>query len=333
MKNLDKWEVCSLEEKVKGIQIISTGIGVPKNKVTNDDLSKIVETDDEWISTRTGIKTRFKCEEESCSTLAIQAAKQAIERAGINKDDIGAIIVATSTPDYVFPSVACLVQKELEIPEEVIAFDLSAACSGFLFAMQTVHGLINNMDKPYALIVGSEQLSRIVDYTDRSTCILFGDGAGAAIIGKCEETFVAKSWSRGNIENLNCPGVGNNNSYISMKGSDVFKFAVTALAQAIEEVLKKANSTLDEIDYVVCHQANSRIIEHVKKKYPDFKDKFFMNIEKYGNTSAASIPIALDELVGSHSGEGVKKVLCVGFGAGLTWSGAIVNCNMNNFSK
>lgn len=306
---------------MKGIRIVSTGKALPVKKVSNDDLSKLVETNDEWITTRTGISNRYKCEEESSLTLAISAGAKALEKSGVAKEEIGAVIVATSTSEYIFPSTACMVAKELGLDEEVASFDISAACTGFLYGLQIANGMINTMDKKYLLLIGSEKLSQIVDYTDRSTCILFGDGAGAAVIGPSDSKFVQKSWSRGNIEALSCKGVGQQ-SFIQMKGSDVFKFAVTALQQAITEVLDKAGYTLDDIDYVVCHQANARIIDHVKKKFPEYADKFYVNIKDYGNTSAASIPIALDEVLTAN--EGNKRLLLVGFGAGLTWSGAII---------
>lgn len=307
---------------MRGIKIIATGRALPKGKLTNDDLAQLVETDDEWISTRTGIKNRYKCEEETSLSLAVLAAQNAIDKSDIDKEKIGAVIVATSTSEYVFPSTAALVAKELGLNKELVAFDLSSACTGFLHGLMVCKGLVGGMEKPYVLLVGTEQMSRIVDYTDRGTCILFGDGAGAAIIGPDEDEYFQKSWCDGNPEVLYCQGVGKE-SFIRMKGNDVFKFAVTVLEQGIREILSTAKLSFDDIDYVVCHQANQRIIEHVKKKFPEYSHKFFMNIENYGNTSAASIPIALDELLtGKEKG---VKLLLVGFGAGLTWSASIIN--------
>lgn len=320
---------------MNGIQIISTGRAIPRQVVSNDDLSHIVETNDEWITTRTGIKNRHKCDNttETTASLAVEAASKAVARAiedrGISKSDIGAVIVATSTPDYVFPSVACIVQKELGLSENTICFDISAACTGFLSGLQVAHGMLNTITKPYVLVVGSEQMSQILDYTDRGTCILFGDGAGAALIGKTETKYYQKSYSRGNVEVLNCGGVGRQKPFVTMKGNDVFRFAVTVLNQGIDDVLEEAGMTMADVDYVICHQANKRIIDHVRKKYPEHTDKFFINIDEYGNTSAASVPIAIDELVEqlrSVHETSMVKLLCVGFGAGLTWSAALIDC-------
>lgn len=306
---------------MKGIRIVGTGSALPEKVITNDDLSRLVDTNDEWITTRTGIKQRYQCEQETCVSLAVQAAEEAVSRAGIDRAEIGVVLVATQTPDYIFPSAACLVQKELGLSEEVMAFDIGAACTGFLMGLGTARALLEASPKPYALVIGSEQLSKIIDYTDRSTCILFGDGAAAVVIESADKSFRQKSWARGNREVLSCLGPGNANAKLQMLGSEVFRFAVTALAQAIEEVLGEEGITMAEVDYCICHQANARIISHVMKKYPGFEDKFYMNIEKYGNTSAASIPLVLDELFREGKLRSGSRVICVGFGAGLTWSG------------
>ena len=310
--------------KGKGIRIVATGRALPKKVITNDDLSKMVDTNDEWIVTRTGIKSRYQCEEETCVSLAIEAAQKAVKKAGIDKNEIGAVIVATSTSEHLFPAVACMIQQKLEIPEEIVAFDIYAACSGFLFSLQTAQGLLYSMEKPYILVVASEKLSRIIDYTDRSTCILFGDGAAAAIVEKSKGTYIQKSWCRGDMDALSCVGVGMGEGYVKMDGSKVFRFATGALAQAVKETLEEAQKTIDEIDYIVCHQANERIIRHVQKKYPGNEHKFYINIDRYGNTSSASIPIALDEMKEQEILKPGMQVLCVGFGAGLTWSGALI---------
>ena len=311
------------KNKVKGIQIISTGRALPKQVVTNDDLGRIVDTNDEWITTRTGIKTRYKCEDETCISLAVSAAKAALDKAHIDKSEIGAVIVATTSSEYAFPSVACMVQKELGLDEEITAFDISSACTGFLHAMAVGRALLGTMKKRYVLLVGSERMSSLLDYTDRSTCVLFGDGAGAAIIGASDNIYYQKSWARGNDEVLSCPGAGRGPSFLSMKGNDVFRFAVTVLKQAVDEALKEAGMTMDDIDYCVCHQANIRIIQHVQKQFVGNEHKFFANIDRYGNTSAASIPIAIDELMEAGKLKSGMKVVCVGFGAGLTWSSVL----------
>ena len=311
---------------MKGLRIVSMGSSLPEKVVTNDDLSKIVDTSDEWISSRTGIKERrISTEGETNYQFALEAAKKAIKRAGIGVDEIGTVIVATITPDYMFPSTACIVQKELGLPDDVMSFDISAACSGFLYGIKVAKGLLENLDKKYALVIGSEQLSRILDFKDRSTCVLFGDGAGAAIIELSDEKeYCQKAWSRGDIDVLNCKGPGNNDSYLKMDGPGVFKFAVTAIKDGVDAILEEKNLTIDDIDYVVCHQANKRIIDHVRKKYNAPEEKFYVNLHKYGNTSAASIPIALEEMMSEGFLSGGKKIIAVGFGGGLTWSSALL---------
>ena len=328
---------------MNGIKIVGTGRAVPKKVVTNDDLSRMVETNDEWIRTRTGIRERRVCEDETTVSLATEAAKHAVEAAseqlrnrvaetacgqqddigGYIKDEIAVVLVATTTPDYAFPSVACLVQKALELPDEVMSFDISAACSGFLYGLDICRGLLSNAKKRFALVIGSEQLSRITDYTDRGSCILFGDGAGAALVELSDNLYVQRQWSRGDMEALRCPGVGNDNAKLFMQGNKVFKFAVTALQQGVAQVLADAGLTMEDIDHVICHQANLRIIEHVQKKYPEHAEKFYVNIDRYGNTSAASIPIAMDEMRRSGILPDGSKVICIGFGAGFTWSAVL----------
>ncbi len=309
---------------MKGIRIVATGKALPKKSVSNEELSSIVETSDEWIVTRTGIHSRFQCEEESCLTLAVEAARAAIESAGISKEEIGLILAASTTSDYAFPSTACMVQQQLGISEEVTAFDISAACTGFLFGLGTARALLPQLPKRYALLVGAEQLSRIIDYTDRSTCILFGDGAGAVIVESADHEFYQKSWSRGDVSALSCHGPGLGEQHIRMNGSEVFRFAVSAMEQGITEVLQDRNLTMEDIDLVVCHQANARIIGHVQRKFRGYEDKFFINIDSYANTSAASIPLALDDLNKAGRLKGGSRIICVGFGAGLTWSSALI---------
>lgn len=310
--------------ELKGLKIVATGKALPKHSLTNEDMSKLVDTNDEWIVTRTGIHSRFQCREESCLSLAVGAARNAMESGGIRPEQIGLVLVASQTADYAFPSTACLIQKELGLGEEVMAFDISAACTGFLFSLGTARGLLEALKKPYALLIGSEQLSRIIDYTDRGTCILFGDGAGAVIVEAAEKEFYQKSWSRGDIGALSCPGLGKEGQHIRMNGSEVFRFAVTAMQQGISEVLAEKGLTMDDIAHVVCHQANARIIGHVQKKFPGQEEKFFINIDHYGNTSAASIPLALDDLNKAGRLKPGQKIICVGFGAGLTWSSALL---------
>lgn len=310
---------------MKGIHILSTGRAVPKKMVTNDDMGKIVDTNDEWITTRTGIKTRYFSTDEKNYELAAEAGRKAIKKAGIQLDEIGIILVATVTPDYMMPSTACMVQKELGIPTDIMAFDMNAACSGFLYGLKICKGLLENTAKPYALLIGSEQMSRILDFTDRTTCVLFGDGAGAAIIELSEEhAYFQKTWSRGDKEALTCGGPGTGVAKIEMDGTAVFRFAVTAMKDGIDAVLEEAKVQIEDVDYVVCHQANARILAHVRKKYKLPEEKFYMNLQKYANTSAASIAIALDEMLEQGLIKKGMKIMCVGFGAGFTWTAALL---------
>lgn len=311
---------------MQGIHIVAMGRALPSKIVTNDDLSQIMDTSDEWIRSRTGIGQRYQCgESESCASLAIEAARIALEKSGIEKEEVGAVIVATTTADYAFPNTACLVQKALGLTKEVMAFDMTAACTGFVYGLNVSRGLLLGNNKKYAILIGAEQLSRILDYSDRSSSVLFGDGAAAAVVTLSDDLFVHKAWSDGDSEKeaLSCLGAGNDNAHLLMDGKLVFRFAVRALRQGIDEVLAEAGLTMDEIDYVVCHQANERIIESVRKKYGEATDKFYVNIERYANTSAASIPIALDEMFEKGMLKPGMKIICVGFGAGFTWSGAL----------
>ena len=306
----------------KGLRIVSTGRALPEKKVTNAELAEQVDTDDAWIRERSGIRARYRCTrpEESCISLAAAAGRRAMERGGISPEDIGAVIVATSTSDFQFPSAAAMVQKALGIAEETTAFDLSAACSGFMLGLSVARGLLQNMEKPYVLLIGSEELSRILDYGDRGSCILFGDGAGAAVLALSDSVFVQKSWTRGREEVLYMEGAGSASARLKMNGREVYRFAVTEVGAAIEAVLSEAGRTMEDADLVVCHQANERIIRHVMKKYPGQEEKFFINIGEYGNTSAASIPIALDELMDAGRLKAGTRLVLAGFGAGLTWS-------------
>ena len=306
----------------KGLRIVSTGRALPKRRVTNAELAETVDTDDEWIRERSGIRSRYRCvkPEEGCVSLAAEAGRKALERGGIAPEEVGAVIVATSTADCQFPSAAAMVQKALGIAEETTAFDLSAACSGFMLGLSVSLGLLLTMKKPYVLLIGSEELSRILDYGDRSSCILFGDGAGAAVLALSDSVFIQKSWTRGRKEVLYMEGAGSASARLKMDGREVFRFAVTEVGAAMEEVLAAAGKTMEDTDLVVCHQANERIIRHIRKKYPGQEEKFFVNIGEYGNTSAASIPIALDELMEQGRLKAGTRLLLAGFGAGLTWS-------------
>ena len=315
-------------------RIIGTGSAVPEQIVTNEDLSKIVETSDEWISSRSGIKERRVAKEETTTSLAILAGKRALENAGVTAEEIEVIIVATCTPDYFFPNTACQVQEAIGA-KHAVAFDLSAACSGFLFALSTVQAYIKGGIYQKALIIGAETMSKMIDWSDRSTCVLFGDGAGAAVVS-AEETgvleLVQKSDGTGKGV-LSCKARETRNllnhesetkEYLYMEGQPVFKFAVKTVPECVEEVLKKAEVKKEEIRYYILHQANSRIIQSVAKRLKEPEEKFPMNLSLYGNTSAASIPILLDEMNRNGLLNRGDKLVLSGFGAGLTWGAVLL---------
>lgn len=313
---------------MSGIKLMGTGSALPAQEVTNFDLEKKVDTSDEWIVTRTGISSRHYCTgEENHLGLCTAAARRALESAGIGPEQIGVCLVATLTQDTMTPSTACVLQKELGMPEDTVCFDLNAACAGFVYGLHTAECLLAASVRKYALVIGCEVLSRITDFTDRSTCVLFGDGAGAAVVEWREDypSLCAVMGSRGNREVLMIPGVNTGAaSYIHMDGKEVFRFAVEVLPRCAKEVAAKAGIGLDQVDHFVFHQANQRILDFAIKKLRLDPEKCAGNIAHTGNTSAASVPILLDELVRScqlHSGQ---KVLCAGFGGGLTWAGALL---------
>lgn len=312
---------------MNGIKIRGMGRCVPDHVVTNADLAKRVETSDEWITSRTGIQHRHHCTLETHGTLCAGAARAALERSGVSPDEIGACIVATVTADTLVPSAACLLQRELGLPHDIPCFDLSAACTGFLFALHTVECLLNASPRKFGLVVGVETLSRVTNWDDRGTCILFGDGAGAAVV-ECREgwpSIGAELGCHGDSRLLRLPGVeSGERSLISMEGTRVFKFAVEAVPWCIDRVLEKAGCAVEDVDFFVFHQANARIIDLAARKYHIPPEKYYKNIGEYGNTSAASIPLALSELEDlGRVGPGFRT-LVVGFGGGLTWGGAIV---------
>ncbi len=316
-------------------RIIGTGRCLPDNIVSNDDLSKIVETNDEWISSRTGIRNRHISTGENTSQISVEAAKLAMEDAGVTPEEIDLIIVATLSPDYFTPHVSCMVQSEIGAVN-AFCFDLNAACSGFLFALNTVHAYIQSGMIRTALVIGAEVLSKIVDWTDRGTCVLFGDGAGAAVVQASESagvqhTVVGSEGAKGMV--LTCPGRNLTNmclkddtgmGYVAMDGQEVFKFAVKTVPKSITEVLEKANVSTDEVKYFILHQANERIISSVAKHLKVDTDKFPMNLQNTGNTSAASIPILLDEVNKKGMLQPGDKIVLAGFGGGLTWGCAYV---------
>lgn len=309
---------------MNGLQILGTGRAVPEQIVTNDDLAQRVDTNDEWIVARTGIRERRFAAGETLTDLTVEAARKAMERAGVHPQDIGLCITATVTPDRLFPSQACLIHQKLGLPEDCPAFDLSAGCTGFLFAMETAAAMLPRMNRPYALLVGGELLSRILDMDDRSTCILFGDGAGAAVVKTTENApWFAQMGSRGDRDILWAWGPGQERPYLHMDGQGVFQFAIKTVPQVAKQLLEKAGLDKDQVDWYVPHQANHRIVESAAKRLKVPLERFYENMDRYGNTSAGSIPIALDEMVEKGLLQRGQWVMCLGFGAGLTWGGAL----------
>jgi len=299
------------------IKVVSTGRFIPDKILTNDDLSKMVDTSDEWIYTRTGIKTRHIAD-ESVLELAYLAGLDAIKKGNVDKNDIDLIVVATITAEQKTPSIANMVQKKLEIENtQVMTFDLNAACTGFVYALEVASALVQtNFNK--ALVIGVEKMTNVVDFTDRNTCILFGDAAGAMIIEKGNDDIFFYNDSRGDLTDLLTV-----DDKIHMDGRKVYQFAVDIIPKSINRVLEENNLTLGDIDYIIPHQANVRIIDSFIKTLNLDREKVLINIDKYGNTSAASIPVAIDEYKDDNANS-VKNVLIVGFGGGFTWGAAII---------
>jgi 3-oxoacyl-[acyl-carrier-protein] synthase-3 len=300
------------------IKIVGTGSAVPEKVLTNEMLSEMVDTNDEWIRTRTGIKERRIVEGQTTRDLSREAAAAALEAAnkaaGITPEDIGVVICASlGTKDSYCPSLACNLQRDLGLREDIFAFDLNAACSGFVYALITASHLINT-DK-YALIVGCDVLSQFTDFTDRGTCILFGDAAGAAVVVPNLETDGADfHW----VSEASGSDLLRVEDYVYMDGQGVFKFAVEAIVRTTRAVADKAHVALEDIDLFICHQANERILKSAAKRLGVPLERFFMNLERYGNTSAASIPLALDEAVDAGAVRPGSKIVISGFGGGMT---------------
>ena len=320
------------------VTISGTGSYVPEKVLTNHDLEAIVDTSDEWISSRTGIKERrIASDTQSTSDLATEAAKVAMKDANVIGQDIDLIIVATISPDAFFPATACYVQKNIEATN-ALCFDVSAACSGFLYAMQIAENLILNGQRKTALIIGAEKLSSMVDWEDRNTCVLFGDGAGSVILTADENNNKGRKLLSSSLGSdgrqtdiLHVPGGGSacpmtpdnadqKRNTIRMQGREVYKYAVNAMRRAAEDALQKYGLSSEDVDMVIPHQANLRIIEAITDRMGIPKEKTFINLTKYGNTSAAAIAIALDEANKTKSINEGDTVLLVAFGAGLTWA-------------
>lgn len=321
-------------------RICGTGSYVPEKIYDNHDIAKFVDTSDEWIQERTGIIRRHMIEDETTSSMAVEAAKRALENAEVKAEEIDLILVATMTPDKLTPGIACIVQKELKALHAT-GLDLNAACSGFVFAYNTAQTYITAGMARTVLVIGSESLSNIVDWEDRGSCILFGDGAGAVVLraeeGETKPFVTHSDGTKGEVLVCNSrhqksqqqkgkqqANWNEKDTLLKMDGKEVFKFAVKKVPEVISELLQKAGKKTDEIDWFVLHQANKRIIESVAKRMNVSIEKFPMNIQEYGNTSSASIPILLDEMNREGKLKRGQKIVIAGFGAGLSWGASLL---------
>jgi 3-oxoacyl-[acyl-carrier-protein] synthase-3 len=325
---------------LKSIGIIGIGTYIPDKIVDNYELEKLVDTSNEWIITRTGIKERrIAPEGMSTSDLAQIAAERAIMDAGIDKSEIDLLILASIVPDMFFPSTACIVQGKLGLRNDIAAFDISAACSGFIYALEVGRQFILSGNCKHVLVVASEVLSKVVDWRDRNTCVLFGDGAGAVVLKEVnsgygiKSTYLACDGTLSNLLEMPAGGtrlpasiqtVKERKHFLKMKGNELFKIAIKMMANSIKKVLKKANISSQEVDLLIPHQANIRIIEGVSKMLKFSMDKVFVNLDRYGNTSAASLVIAIKEaLEGKRLREG-DILVTTAFGSGLTWGANVI---------
>ena len=312
-------------------KIVSIGSFLPKNRISNFDLEKKVETSNDWIVERTGIKFRHCVEDELTSDIAAKAAQNAIKSSSLTKDDIDLIIIATTTPDLTFPSTATIVQEKIGA-KNAFAFDLQAVCSGFVYALATADSFIKSGQAKNALVIGAETLSKILDWNDRTTCVLFGDGAGAVILSetsnKDESQIInSKLYSAGQYSTIlkTSGGVGfsKNSGYIEMAGKEVFRHAVEKMSSSVLSIVKDSGFTMEDVDWIVPHQANSRILSAVGKKLNFPTDKIIVTVDQHANTSAASIPLALDVATSKNKIKRGDLVVLEALGGGLTW-GAIL---------
>lgn len=321
---------------MRNVKVEAIGSYSPTLILTNDNISQFVETNDQWIRERTGISERRISEEEETSDMAVKAAKLAMERADIAPENLDLIIVATVSPDQTIPSTACIVQSKIKA-EKAACFDINAACSGFVYGLEIARGLMITMNYDNALVIGAEMLSKEVDWNDRGTCILFGDGAGAAILKKDNSPGIIKTYLKAKGEKGDALTVGGidfespfvkekriSNRKIEMNGREVFKFATTAMREAVVEVIKDTGISLDEVKYIIPHQANRRIIEYVSKKLNIDMSRFYINLERVGNTSSASVPLALNEMYEKGLIQRGDKIILVAFGGGLTYAATII---------
>ncbi len=316
-------------------KISGTGSYVPSKVLTNNDLSKIVETNDEWIVSRTGIKERHIVTDEYTVDLAEKAALRALEDANLNPSDVELLIVATVTPDHAFPGVAQLLQKRLNL-NEIMCFDVNAACSGFLYVLNIADKMIKSGAYKNAIVIGAETLTRLTDWSDRNTCVLFGDAAGAMVLETSKENKIkdvicgSKSDDEGmlicNNPDIKDPYVNavSKQDHIHMNGREVFKFATRIMPKTINDLIERNNIELNDLNYIVAHQANERIIDKAARDLGYPMEKMFLNIHKYGNTSAASVPLAIDEAIKENKLKKGDLFATVAFGGGFTWGGALI---------
>ena len=309
---------------MNGLRLLGAGKAIPSRLLTNDDMTQFVETSDEWISSRTGIRQRYFCGEgENATTLAIEAAKNALADSGIAKEEIGCVIVASSSGEYAMPSTACLVHQALELEASIPVFDLGAACAGFLYALDTARSLLIAHGKKYALVIGTEMMSSVLDMADRNTCVLFGDGAGAAVFALEEEAeYEYVCGTRGDL----AIQVGGPRKMLpmTMEGQAVFRFAVSTIPATVDQLIANAGVTLEDVDWVVCHQANQRILDSSIRRLGVPAEKFYKNLDRFANTSAASIPLAIAEMKENGLLKAGQRVIMCGFGGGLTWAGVML---------
>ena len=310
-------------------RIVSSGSYLPKRILSNAELEKMVDTSDQWIQERTGICQRHIADDhQTTADLAEPAARMAMEMAGVTADDIDCIVVATTTPDRAFPSTACTLQRRLQVHGGGAAFDIQAACTGFVYALGVVDSLIQSGSNQCALVVGAEILSRIVDWNDRSTCVLFGDGAGAVVLKASEAPGIYSSHlhADGRYEDLLnvSPSRGETPAVIKMKGNEVFRVAVRTLGRIVDETLSKNNLQKSDIDWLIPHQANSRIIAATAKKLGISMDHVIQTVNQHGNTSAASVPLALDYAIRENKIKTGDIIMLEAFGGGFTWGSTLV---------
>ena len=309
---------------MNGLRLLGTGRALPARALDNDAMTAYVDTSDEWITSRTGIRQRYFCEGgESTTTLAIEAARRALVSSGLEAGAIDCLLVATSSGEYAMPSTACLVHKALGLREDIPVMDVGAACAGFLYAVDTARALLLAHGGRHALVVGAEQMSHLLDMTDRNTCVLFGDGAGAAVLALEQDAeYACVLGTRGDMAIR--VGGPRREQPMAMDGQSVFRFAVSTIPTCVEQLLEKTGLTLADVDWVVCHQANQRIIDASVRRLGVPAEKFYKNLDRYANTSAASIPLALAEMKESGRLTSGQRVILVGFGGGLTWAGVML---------